>query len=272
MFNSHALEYLVRCKKRLEKVPQDVLRKRWAGKGAESWFETVKNSEVWRKRINNSSDLDWNIGGLSASPLDRFELQKKISELTSCEPIFLNTIKTGVIEIFAWGGMRIDHARKALPCIENYQEICQGLLSGQLTSVEAYKEFFVADHSKELEGMGPAYYTKLIYFLGDQTGLILDQWTGRSINTLCEDPVVNLDNISGRKIVSKSNGPKHYAKYLEVVERLRIELNLQTLPETEELIFSCSDQKGENRLGEYHPVCSAWRKYVRTGEQVLTNQ
>ena len=264
MFNSDALKYLVKCKKRLESVPQDVLRKRWVGKDAKSWYETVKNSNDWSDRVKNSSSPDWKFSGLSMSPLDRYELQKKISELTNNKSISDTAIKVSAIEIFAWGGMRIHHARKALLCIENYQEICKGLLCGELTPVEAYKEFFVADYSKELEGMGPAYYTKLIYFLGDQTGLILDQWTGRSINILSKEPVINLDNFSGRKTVSKSNGPKHYTRYLEMVENLRLELNLQTLTQTEELIFSCSDQKGRRRLGEYHQNCSAWRKYVRT--------
>ena len=138
-------------KKSLGKVPQDVLKKRRVGKGAESWFETVKNSDLWRERINNSSDSNWNISGLSAGPLGRSELQKKISELTGCEQIFLNTIKTGVIEIFAWGGMRIDHARRALPCIENYQDICQGLLSSQLTPVEAYKEYLLQTIPRNLK-------------------------------------------------------------------------------------------------------------------------
>ena len=224
----------------------------------------VESSQSVTRNIAGIGLSEVQISGLSMSPLDRYELQKKISELTNNKSISDTAIKVSAIEIFAWGGMRIHHARKALLCIENYQEICKGLLCGELTPVEAYKEFFVADHSKQLEGMDPAYYTKLIYFLGDQTGSILDQWTGRSINILSKEPVINLDNVSGRKIVGKSNGPKHYARYLEMVENIRLELNLQTLPETEELIFSCNDQKGGRRLGEHHQICSAWRKYVRT--------
>ena len=119
--------------------------------------------------------------------------------------------------------------------------------------------------------MGPPYYTKLIYFLGDHSGLILDQWTARSINKLCDEQVIKLTrNKNGSMAVRQSNGPKHYKIYLEIVEELRAELKLDTLPETEELIFSCSDLQGKNRLGQYHRICSAWRKYVRTEEQVLT--
>lgn len=278
MFDSDALEYLVRCKNSLKKVPQDVLKKRWVGKDAESWFETVKNSDDWLKQINKSSDSQWDISDLSTCGLGRCELQMKISELTSNKPISNRIIKMSVIEILAWGDTRfsIHHARKILPCIENYQEICRGLLCSELTPVEAYKEFFVAHHSKELGAMGPAYYTKLIYFLGDQTGLILDQWTGCSIKKLCKEEVINLKrNNDGKMTVCESNGPKHYARYLEIVEELRAELKLDTLPlsKTEELIFSCSDQDNIviNRLGgQYHRICSAWRRYVRTGEKVLT--
>ena len=155
------------------------------GKGAESWFETVKNS----------SDLDWYIGGLSTSPLDRCKLQNKISELTSGKPISLDTIKMSVIEIFAWGGMGVGakNARMVLPCIDNYQEICKDLLCSKLDPVEAYKNFYDAHHSGMFKGMGPPFYTKLIYFLGDHSGLILDQWTARSINKLCDEQVIKLN-------------------------------------------------------------------------------
>ena len=276
MFDSDALEYLVRCKNSLKKVPQDVLKKRWVGNDAESWFETVTNSETWRKRINESSD--WNINDLSASRLDRCELQKKISGLRSSKTISdeankMSVIKMSVIEVFAWGDMKVPNARMVLPCIDSYQKICRGLLYSELKPVEAYKEFFVARHSGMFKGMGPSYYTKLIYFLGDHSGLILDQWTARSINKLCKEKVIKLKrNNDGNLTVCQSNGPERYERYLEKVENLRDKLKLDTLPKTEELIFSCSDQDNivKNRLGQYHRICSAWRKYVRTGEKVLT--
>ena len=264
MFKTEALEYLIRCKSRLESVPHEILKKCVVGKSATKWFESVRDSDNWPNCDCNSSN--WEISGLSTDPLDRVELQQILSEAISGKSISHEVIKKCVIEIFAWGTMRVHNARSALPCIENYQEICVDLICRKLNSVEAYREFFIANHSKEILGMGPAYYTKLIYFLGDQTGLILDQWTGRSINTLCINPVINLDN----GYVSKSNGPKRYAKYLETVEQLRVELNLQTLSQTEELIYSCSDQNGNVRLGEEnHKICSAWRKFVKTRHKVL---
>ena len=274
MFKCEELEYLRECKSSLDSVCPEELKKRWEGNNAAIWFERVKNSKTWLDCIKSSSDSNSDIVGLSDRPLDRYVLIERISKSKSSEPISDNTLKRSVIEIFAWGGMRTDHASKAILCFENYRVICEKLVSSELDAIEAYKEFFVADHSKELEGMGPAYYTKLIYFLGDQSGLILDQWTGRSINLLCENPVIHLDNpIGDRKAVSKSNGPNRYAAYLEIVEKLREELEMNTLSETEELIFSCSDRKGKNRFKaeKYHDICSAWRKYVRTNgkERVL---
>ena len=117
--------------------------------------------------------------------------------------------------------------------------------------------------------MGPAYYTKLIYFLHDKEGLILDQWTGRSINKLCKLPIVMLGN--GVNTISMNNGPKRYAKYIEIVEQLQKILKLQSPSEVEELMFSCShkDPRVEGRLGEEnHRFCSAWRRYVDTGEMI----
>ena len=248
----------------MKDVPPEIQKKSVVGKSATNWFESVTKSDKWPKCDCNSSN--WEISGLSTDPLNRFELQQILLESMSSKSISPKVIKKCVIEIFAWGAMRVNHARRVLPCIENYQEVCVGLTCGKLNPVEAYKEFFVAHHSRELLGMGPAYYTKLIYFLGDQTGLILDQWTGCSINKLCINPVIILDNGS----VSKSNGPKRYAKYLEAIEQLRVALDLPTLSKTEELIFSCSDLKGKSRLGEEnHKICSAWRKFVRTGNKVL---
>ena len=272
MFNSDALSYLTRCKNSLEEVPPEFLNKRWVGKDAKSWFETVKNSETWRKRINESSD--WNINDLSSSQLDRCELQKKISGLRSSKTICDKAVKMSVIEIFAWGGMGVGakNARMVLPCIDNYQEICKDLLCSKLDPVEAYKNFYDAHHSGMFKGMGPPFYTKLIYFLGDQTGLILDQWTARSINIFCDEEEAVIKLKRNNDAVCQSNGPERYKRYLEIVEELRAELKLDTLPETEKLIFSCSDRdpKVKNRLGQYHRICSAWRKYVRTREQVLT--
>ena len=201
--------------------------------------------------------------------MNRGKLIEELSELRSSRPISDKAIKKSVIEIFAWGRMRVNHARMVLPSIMKYQEICKDLVCAKLHPVDAYKDFFVAYHSKEFKGMGPAYYTKLIYFLGDQTGLILDQWAGRSINKLCEDQIVMLGN--GENSVSMNNGPKRYARYLEIVAQLRTKLNLQRLSETEELIFSCShnDESIERRLGEEnHRICSAWRRYVDTGEMI----
>ncbi len=50
-------------------------------------------------------------------------------------------------------------------------------------------------------------------------------------------------NNDGNMTVCQSNGPERYARYLQIVEELRAELKLDTLPfsKTEELIFSCSD-------------------------------
>lgn len=267
MFNQEARKYLLRCKRSLKNVPQDVLDKRWEGRDAESWFESVKNSDDCPNNIRNSSD--WDISGLSTKQLNRGELIEELSELRSSRPISDKAIKKSVIEIFAWGRMRKNHARMVLPGIKKYQEICKDLVRAYLNPVDTYKEFFIAYHSKEFKGMGPAYYTKLIYFLGDQKGPILDQWTGRSINKLCKYPIVMLGN--GENTVSMNNGPKRYAKYIEIVEQLQKILKLQSPSEAEELMFSCShnDPRVEGRLGEkHHKICSAWRRYVDTGEMI----
>ena len=56
-------------------------------------------------------------------------------------------------------------------------------------------------------------YTKLICFLGNQSGLIMDQWTSRSINLLMGSKIVKLQNNS----VLKKNTSYVYSKFLSCV-------------------------------------------------------
>ena len=59
------------------------------------------------------------------------------------------------------------------------------MLEQNLCRVGAYKQFHRLVNEKKLTHMGPAYFTKLIYFLGSkQNGYIMDQWTARSMNLL----------------------------------------------------------------------------------------
>ena len=154
--------------------------------------------------------------------------------------------------------------KAAIQSIELYEDICHDLLKGE-DSLKAYKNFYERQNnigfSPKMKGLGPAFYTKLIYFLGDQTGLIMDQWTAKSVNKLCGYKCVKLEN---NKTVSKKNDVNVYKQYLYIVSEIHKTLKLETLSNAEELIFSCSHKHPSVKklLGHHHEVCSAWRKYV----------
>ena len=111
-----------------------------------------------------------------------------------------------------------------------------------------------------MKGIGPAYYTKLIFFFGDQSGLIMDQWTARSTNLLLGKTLIKLVG----NVVSDTNSEQVYGEYLHFVAELKNHLGINSLAKAEELIFSCPHKHRavKKRLGKHHGACSAWRKYV----------
>ena len=110
-----------------------------------------------------------------------------------------------------------------------------------------------------MKGVGPAFYTKLIYFLGNQEGLIMDQWTAKSVNLLCNNKIIKLD--SG--YVSKRNKDNDYIAFINIVKKLQIELAMYSLSETEALIFSTSRKVNRTTLNsEQNLIASEWRNFV----------
>lgn len=293
MFNNEALEYLKLCKTEIcEKVGCDIYKNLWTIPSATKWLgsvllkeelrplkdedllEALKDKNNWKEDVlPKDSSLDWLsdkqlLNCLSHEPLHRYDMIKRISKLRKNEKISSDDIRRGIIEVFAWGGMQYNSARIALSCsyLSKYEEICRDLLSG-MSAVDAYKKFYDAYHAKQITHIGPAYYTKLIFFFGDQTGVIMDQWTARSINELFEEKTVTLES---KEYVTPKNDLDVYKKFLEKCEILRKELGVETLSEAEELIFSSHDSKIKKKHGRANRrICSAWRKYLKTGEKTL---
>ena len=155
-----------------------------------------------------------------------------------------------VLIVLAWGGMRIPNARQALQSYHGYWgAIIDDMLNNQIDDMEAYRQFYVLTTEGNLRGMGPAFFTKLIFFLGQKPnspdkGYIMDQWTARSMNMLkCPD------YIKFGKYVGKRNDETIYRKFCEDLEVLTKCMGMQNPEETEQLLFS-----GRRRC---------WRKYVK---------
>jgi hypothetical protein len=105
--------------------------------------------------------------------------------------------------------------------------------------------------------MGPAYFTKLIYFLrASQDGYIMDQWTARSINLLRtpDQRLVRMHIHAKGQAVSSHNDAHAYEEFCRSLEELSDALFGSRLPvdvdRAERQIFSRGHGRG------------AWRKYL----------
>lgn len=222
----------------------------WVGQSAMNWFAiTTKDAQ----ESSTFSEISFN-----RTTLREYILSEKNSQKASAHLYDI------VVNILAWGGMSYRHGRKALQCWDNWQPICDGLVSGKLNYTEAYDAFFEAQHSGKMSGIGPAYYTKLIFFLGNGEGLIMDQWTSKSINLIHEENVIKLTSGYVSKFADSAIYKKYVQSVAELAERMDISgTEFDKNNKMEELIFSISAKKKPKFLTKHeHEIVSAWRSYV----------
>ena len=161
--------------------------------------------------------------------------------------------------VMAWGGMRRSHGRGLIVNLEKICDIVGNLRCGQLSRDGAYSQFFELRRNGQLRGMGPAYYTKLIFFCSPKhDGFIMDQWTSKSINLIYDTRVVDL-TYAGH--VSDKNDATTYVKFCHAVEELAQKGGWTT-------------EEAEMRLFSYGGKTKGlWREYViknwkRPGKQL----
>jgi hypothetical protein len=144
----------------------------------------------------------------------------------------------------AWGGMHRKHGRTAWAERERWLPLVRQLRCTDVSRSAAYEAF----DRLRIQGLGPAYFTKLIYFLRQcDDGYILDQWTGKSVSILFDQNFIEFDHGG---LVSRKNPAHVYERYCVNVEHLARRIG-KGPPETEELLFS---RGGRSK----HP----WREYV----------
>lgn len=144
------------------------------------------------------------------------------------------------LAIMAWGGQKDHHTLWSWNERNKWIPILTDLRSGQLSPVEAYDRFYHAN----IRGLGPAFYTKLIFFLQHEKyrhvdrGFIMDQWTAKSMELLhAHDRQVSIFKwMSVQKAqphgidcyhasLSKKNGAEKYAQFCNFVTELHRQLN-----------------------------------------------
>ncbi|MEZ5985998.1 MAG: hypothetical protein R3B94_08610 [Hyphomonas sp.] len=181
--------------------------------------------------------------------------------------------QTVAAAIMAWGGMHMEH-RKALFHSEDtrWARVCDRIRNGTLERKAAYEAFATLRSEGKLPGAGPAYFTKLIYFLlpaeirAKHAGYIMDQWASCSINLLTGREVVLMDQIghwvkSKRQtqaplqkrwtyVVSDLNTADNYEAFCGTMDTLGKALGL-TPDETDRLVLS-----------DARPKPAEWRQHV----------
>ncbi|PDS49739.1 hypothetical protein CO662_21955 [Rhizobium anhuiense] len=218
------------------------------GEGPRSWFDAVK--DFGHNVVCEKLDVTTNRSRLLSMAADR-----DFGTAQVC------------VSVLAWGGMRPANRnrlfeRDASPWLN----VAEDVRSGALDRRRAYERFAELRSKKEgpMRGMGPAYFTKLIYFLmprSSERGYILDQWAGLSINLIFGTALVKMDEqvswkrkgknaervVSSR--VSDINTAEDYGRYCEAVESLSRRLGPEWTPgQTERALMSGSGER--------------WRKHV----------
>ena len=103
--------------------------------------------------------------------------------------------------------------------------------------------------------MGPAFFTKLIYFFGqksDSRGYIMDQWTALSANLLTGRKLVDMQIFKGGARVSDDNSSDVYNDFCCFIEVLAQELN-ESSDQAEIRIFSMGGRREKK---------GKWRTYL----------
>lgn len=218
-------------------------------------FEQLSKSEIgaWQGRPPGSwaRAVDYDLRPDYPGQFDRGLARPDITAL--CRNPARRTLDLCVL-IFAWGGMRVGNGKRILKQTA-WVPVCEDLRCGAIDHYQAYSAFFRLAHNNEMPGCGPAYFTKLLMFLPQtgERGIIMDQWTARSVNLLAGRQIVRLLRVHGTSQtyrVAPDNDAAVYRDFCTAVCELSIRLNL-SVEEAEMLLFS----EGRGR--------GAWRDYVR---------
>jgi hypothetical protein len=177
----------------------------WKGKSAAGWLESVN----LRERIVSKNDGHFCPKELDRQKLHEYCRQTGVSDLES------------FVAVMAWGGMSVRNGRLALRAPKTVLELVRQIRHSVSGRAADYERFYRARKAHSITGIGPAYYTKLLFFLRtDRTSYILDQWTAKSIHVLTRSrafpKIASLPNNQAR--VPDDITPEEYEKYCRIVD------------------------------------------------------
>lgn len=231
------------------------------GRVPRKWFEQIlKSSSVEFNGLEGVTSL-LSSTKVKRSCIDRMVLDQNISTEACCATIL------------AWGERDVSNGQKIFSRLSEWKALAEKIREEGLSRNRSYDGFKKLQQEGRLVGMGPAYYTKLIYFLmagNGRRGYIMDQWTGRSINLLlAPHPLVIIDRYPNKKTgnvewtVSNKNDSSVYEEFCcrieelaeipEIANMLKLAKiqKIDRASAVEEMLFSEGRGKGE------------WRNYVK---------
>ena len=207
-------------------------------------------------------DVAWNAAKCPQSFAQHIRAEKLAARLvkgseTRDQLLDISTKPTNDMEalawrILAWGGMRVNNGMTLRACGTGWLDLCDEVAAGNHSRSSAYEAFANLRRDKKSKGLGPAYFTKLIYFLMPRTidqpvGYIMDQWVSSAINVLVAEPIVR---VGKNFVVTDDNDGTIYERYCCAIEALAKEC--ASTPE--EIEVQLMSKGGRNP--------AIWRKYV----------
>jgi Putative 8-oxoguanine DNA glycosylase OGG-like protein len=224
-------------------------------------FLLITDHGAWEGRAATEWLKDLNRNGLIVANDEAEFCSRKLDRkglLNYCRAN-TNSNLAALVAVMAWGRMKVKHGRLALDDRGVTRGTVLKLVHQIRTSTSDraadYKRFYEARRNGSLEGIGPAYYTKLLFFLRpDRTAYILDQWTAKSIHVLTSSrQFPKLNGAKGVATVSDRVTPDDYEKYCLIVDNMAAyEPAGWTGPDVEERMFSQGGRDPKH-----------WRQYVK---------
>lgn len=213
---------------------------------------------------NGQSFAD-SLQGVEADMLPQGRIKR--SEVFAFAADVTMTTATVCAAVMAWGGMNQRFSERFFGLAgTGWLDVAERIRAGKLDRQQAYSEFSALRQNGKLHGVGPAYFTKLIYFLtprqtgSDRHAYIMDQWAGCSINLLLRTELVKMDVIRNWHVgrdrpeciyrVSEANTATDYDQFCLAVDALRLKFNLQ------------ADQVDRAMIANGGKNKSSWRRYV----------
>tara|TARA_E500000318_G_scaffold61020_1_gene56619 strand:- start:2760 stop:3527 length:768 start_codon:yes stop_codon:yes gene_type:complete len=159
--------------------------------------------------------------------------RSEVFNLSSNDDISTPTVCAAIL---AWGGMYMTYHEDLFRKNTEWLGIAENIRKATINRAQAYEKLRTQRLEGSLKGLGPAFFTKLIYFLtkrdhyGVKQGYIMDQWASCSINLLVGKPVVHLNcQMSPQKdakplsynfTVSDLNTEAHYEEFCVAMDAL----------------------------------------------------